>query len=415
MSTAEPETVPIVTMPADGVPEVVRTPDAFAASVEALASGTGPVALDTERAQSYRYASKAYLIQIRRAGAGTHLIDPVALERDHPRADLSPLAEALGDTEWVLHAASQDLPCLAEVGLVPPRLFDTELGGRLLGLPRVALGPLLETALGKGLAKEHSAADWSRRPIPREWLVYAALDVELLAPLRDWVAAELEAAGKQEWAAQEFANLTAHAGDEPTRRTDPWRRTSGVHDVRTSRGLAVVRELWTVRDQLARDLDRAPGRVLADRAISELALRTESEGTPLVGRRGLRAVPGFTWRQAARFEANWLAALDRVQALSPAELPPLRPPTEGLPRTRTWAQRHPDAAARWERVRPATVALAEELHVPVENLIPPEALRQLAWDPPAGPDAESVEGFLAAHGVRPWQRALVTPVVMPLL
>lgn len=400
--------------PADGVPDVVRTPDALRATIAALAAGHGPVAVDTERAHGFRYTGRAYLIQLRREGAGTHLVDPIAFAGDAPRADLSDLAAAIIDAEWIVHAATQDLPCLAEVGMVPRTLFDTELAGRLLGLPRVALGTLVERGLGRSLAKEHSASDWSTRPLPDAWLNYAALDVELLIPLRDWIAAELQDAGKADWAAQEFAHLAAHAADAPVPRVDPWRRTTGTHDVRTPRGLAVVRELWTERDTLAERLDKAPGRLLADRSISGLAVAAEAPDF-VATRAALRAINGFTWRQAARFESNWFAALERALALGRADLPVKRPPLVGPPSPKSWANRFPEAAERWSRVRPATQELAEQVAMPPENLIPPDALRKLAWEPPTPVSAETVDAFLASEGVRPWQRELVVPVVTPLL
>ncbi len=144
--------------PSDGVPPVVTSPEGLAEVVAALAAGTGPVAVDAERASGHRYGQRAFLVQLRREGAGTALIDPAALP------DLSALGAALEDAEWVLHAASQDLPCLAEVGLRPRTLFDTELGSRLAGLQRVGLAAVVEEFLGLGLAKEHSAVDWSTRP-----------------------------------------------------------------------------------------------------------------------------------------------------------------------------------------------------------------------------------------------------------
>lgn len=403
-----------VRAPAEGIPPVVRTDGDLADTIDALRAGSGPVALDTERAHGFRYTGRAYLIQIRREGAGTHLIDPIAFADAGTRADLSGLCEAIDDAEWIVHAATQDLPCLAEVGLVPTRLFDTELAGRLLGLPRVALGSLIELALGKSLAKEHSAADWSRRPLPSDWLNYAALDVELLIPLRHWAEEQLRAAHKDTWAAQEFAHLAAHASDPAPVRPDPWRRTSGTHHLRTTRGLAVVRELWNERDRLARELDKAPGRVLGDRAISGLASCAEAPGF-VSTREALRAVEGFRWRMAARYESNWLAALDRALSLPTRELPSKRIRTEGIPHPKSWPARFPDAAERWSRIRPATVELAERLALPVENLIAPDAVRKLAWDPPPGASAASIDALWVADQVRPWQRELVVPVVTPLL
>ena len=102
-----------------------------------------------------------------------------------------------------------------ELGLYPSRLFDTELAGRLLGLPRVGLATLVETLLGYRMAKEHSAVDWSTRPLPAPWLEYAALDVEVLVELRDLLAAELVEAGKDGWAAEEFEALRGLRPDDP--------------------------------------------------------------------------------------------------------------------------------------------------------------------------------------------------------
>ena len=141
VSTATP-----LLAPREGVPAVVETPQALRAAAAAIARGTGPVAVDAERASGYRYGQRAYLVQLRREGSGTHLVDPIAVP------DLTVLADALEGTEWILHAASQDLPCLREIGLAPSILFDTELAGRLLGHARVGLSSMLEEVLGYSLA-----------------------------------------------------------------------------------------------------------------------------------------------------------------------------------------------------------------------------------------------------------------------
>src|SRR3954452_18591841 len=172
--TTPPEPLPPLLELRDGLPPLTETPPALAEACRALAAATGPVAIDAERASGYRYSSRAYLIQLRREGAGTILVDPIGFD------SLAPLQDALAGTEWILHAATQDLPCLTEVGLTPTELFDTELAGRLLGYPRVGLATLVETLLGFRMKKEHSAADWSTRPLPVPWLEYAALDVEVL-------------------------------------------------------------------------------------------------------------------------------------------------------------------------------------------------------------------------------------------
>ena len=182
--------VPLIA-PRDGTPDPVASPAELAETIARFAAGSGPVAVDAERASGYRYTQRAYLVQLRREGAGTALIDPV------PLGDLTGLDAVIAEAEWVLHAAGQDLPCLAELGLRPRQLFDTELAARLAGFERVGLAALTEELLGYTLEKHHSAADWSTRPLPRSWLDYAALDVELLLDLREVLGEELERQGKR--------------------------------------------------------------------------------------------------------------------------------------------------------------------------------------------------------------------------
>ena len=377
------------------LPDVIDTAEALAPALSSLRAGTGPVAVDAERASGYRYSQRAYLVQLRRAGAPTALVDPIAFD------DLSPLAEVLDGPEWILHAATQDLPCLTAIGLRPRRLFDTELAARLLNLPRVGLAWLVEDLLGGRLAKEHSAVDWSTRPLPRPWLEYAALDVEALVELRGLLAAQLVETGKQEWADQEFEALLSFTG--PTPRVDPWRRTSGMHRVRGRRPLAVVRELWEARDRLAADLDVTPSRVLTDAAIVEAARQQP------VGRAALRALPGMRHRQARKHLDTWEEAIARAVALPDERLPPVSARTDGPPPPRAWQDRDPAAAARLAACRTVVTALSAEHQVPAENLIAPDAVRRLAWEPPDPPTVEAVAAALTGSGARRWQVGLVAP------
>jgi ribonuclease D len=396
----------LLTTPSDGVPPIVTTPEALQRTITSLRAGTGPVAVDAERAHGFRYSQRAYLIQLRRAGAGTHLVDPISFGQP---ADLSSLGAAISDAEWVIHAASQDLRCLYEVGLVPTTLFDTELAARLLGYPRVALGTMIEELLGVRLLKEHSASDWSRRPLPTEWLIYAALDVELLIELRNRLAARLIETGKWQWAEQEFAALVAGAGISPEPRRDPWRRTSGIHHIHTRRGLAYVAELWYARDAIAQQLDKAPSRILPDTAITELAAYKQPD------RATLRKIPAFSRRRAKRAEASWVEALDAVARMPESTLPPMHLPNNGPPQSRMWPAKNPGAAARLTAVRDALQAIAEQYELPTENLITPDHLRRLAWRPPSPVTEESVDEVLAGLGTRPWQRELTVAAITKAL
>lgn len=376
----------------DGIPPVVVTAEDLMRAVTSLAGGTGPVAVDAERASGFKYGQRAYLVQFFRRGGGTWLIDPTSFD------DLSVLARHLADATWILHAASQDLPCMREVGLVPRQIFDTELAARLLGRQRVGLAPLVESELGLHLAKGHGAADWSRRPLPDEWLRYAALDVEVLVDLHDVLAAELIQADKAGWAEEEFAAIL----DAPTAppRREPWRRTSGMHRVRGRRALAVVRSLWESRDDLARRIDVSPGRVLPDTAI--VAAATASPGDL----EALAALPEFRKGSAARHLDRWWRAIHAAQALPDDALPAAALASEGPPPARVWRDRDPVAADRLARARSTLASIAEGVGMPVENLIPPDAVRRWAWDPAQPISTDTVADALAISGARRWQIAL---------
>jgi ribonuclease D len=369
------------------LPPVVADRTALDHTAAAFGGGSGPIAVDAERASGFRYSQRAYLVQLRRDGAGTALIDPIPFG-----SDLSALAPALTGPEWVLHAASQDLACLAEVGLTPSRLFDTELAARLAGMPRVGLGPLVEQLLGLSLEKGHGAADWSRRPLPEDWLVYAALDVEVLVELRDVLAGELAGQGKLEWALQEFEAV--RTAPPPTPRAEPWRRLSGVHKLRKPRLLAVARALWEARDQLAAERDIAPGRVLPDSAIIAAAAAEPATAQALAG------MPTFRGRAQRRLTSYWFAALEQAYALDPAEYPRSSPVSDGPPPVSRWSDRDPDAATRLTAARAAVADVGAQWNVPVENLLQPDLLRRLCWAPPADGD---VRAALRAGGAREWQ------------
>ncbi len=384
----------LLTAPREGTPEPVVTPAALTRAAKLLAAGTGPVAVDAERASGYRYTHRAYLVQLRRAGAGSILIDPISFP------DLREIGAAIEDEEWVLHAASQDLPCLVEIGLRPTRLFDTELAARLANVERVGLAALTENLLGFALEKHHSAADWSTRPLPASWLSYAALDVELLIDLRDQLEQELAKQGKLDWAHEEFAALVASADRVPPPRPDPWRRTSGIHKIRGLRALSRVRALWYARDRIAQRRDTAPGRVLPDTAIIAAATTDPAD------ERDLLALSGFGGRSVRRLAPIWLDALAEARALPDADLPQ-PPPTDGPPPPHRWAERDPIAAARLARCREVVTRLAAEHNLPPENLVAPDSIRRLAWTPPPEPSPENVTAILAAAGVRRWQSSLL--------
>jgi ribonuclease D len=379
--------------PRDGVPEVITTAASLQEYANALAAGHGPLAVDAERASGYRYSQRAYLIQLRREGAGSALIDPIAVP------DLAPIARATAGVEWILHAATQDLPCLAEVGLVPSSLFDTELAGRLLGRERVNLGALVRSELGHVLEKGHGAADWSVRPLPANQLRYAVLDVEFLVELRDALQSALVEDGKWEWAEEEFTSLLSFRPRE--RGEDAWRKTSGIHGVRKARNLAVVRELWRERDLVATRSDIATGRILPDSAIVAAAIALPKNVDEL------SALPPFSGRGQQRRRKTWWAAIDRAYALPENELPATSVPPTGPPPPRAWADRNPAAFARLESAKSIVNAISEARGLPTENIVNPELLRRLCWEPPADITTATISDALILAGARAWQSTLL--------
>lgn len=386
---------PLWDTPRDGLPRVTDTPALLAQAARKLAEGTGPVGVDAERASGFRYGQRAFLVQLRREGSGTFLIDP------EPFENLDSLHEALAGVEWILHASTQDLPGLAELGMWPDKLFDTELAARIAGLPKVGLAAVVEQLLGFTLAKEHSAVDWSERPLPEPWLNYAALDVDVLADVREKLVELLESQNKLEFALEEFEAI--RTADAPEPRVDPWRRTSGVHQIRDRQQLAVVQELWEEREKIAQSRDIAPGRLVPDSAIIAAAKAMPRTVPQLLG------TPGFHGRAAGKDAPRWIAAI--ATGRTRTNPPPLHRASNAPPPPRLWSDKDPQAAARLQTARARIATLSEELTIPAENILTPDYLRRLAWRPPEDISPAQIGAVLADMGARSWQVRLVADLI----
>lgn len=370
--------------------ELVTSDDEFFRAVDTLGGARGDAAVDVERASGFRYSQRAYLVQVMRPGTPIYLLDPTAI------SSFEPLQAAIGDINWVFHAASQDLPSLRELGLVPPSIFDTELGARLAGWDRVGLAAVVERALGISLAKEHSAADWSTRPLPASWLDYAALDVAYLDQLSDIIRTDLAEQGKLDYAEQEFNAVLAREPNPP--REEPWRRLSGLHKVRGATPLAIARALWESREALAQELDVAPGRLVPDRALVAAVLANpQTKGQ-------LASLKEFTGKASRSELDRWWSAIEAGRA-DPTPPNPRAKKSDTLPPPKAWAQRNPEADRRLKLARASLEEQAQLLNMPVENLLTPEYVRRLAWDAPeTTADLASVlESRLHDLGARPWQ------------
>ena len=392
--------------PKFGLPKLIESESEFESALEHLDKGKGPIAVDAERASGFKYSARAYLIQLNRKDGGLHLIDPISVGNSKLWGQFN---SAFHDEEWILHASTQDLNCLRELGLNPSKIFDTELGGRIAGFERVGLGSLCEELLELQLAKEHSAVDWSTRPLKTEWLNYAALDVDVLIDLRDEVEKVLIEQNKWEWASQEFAHvLTLNLTPE---RQDPWRRVSGMHKIRDRRSINAIKNLWLARDSYARDKDIAPGRVFNDETMLELIAKNptslEEFTRILLKRTRYQDLPA----------ANWFEVLQESLNAPDSELPPMRGTGSGLPAIKIWESKNPSGYARATHVRARVVELAKEHGLPAENLISPDAVKRLCWvEPDARNPLAFIESTLASAGARPWQIDLVaSALVEPIL
>lgn len=366
-----------------------------------LEKQSGPFAIDAERASGFKYGQRAYLIQILRGRGPIFLIDPVAISPTSSPKDFARLAEVLKSDTWLLHAATQDLPCLDEIGLTPTSIFDTELGSRILGLPRVGLGAVVEHFLGLLLAKEHSAVDWSKRPLEPSWLDYAALDVDILHEVAVLLEADLAKHAKLDWALEEFAHLLNFRPkpENPER----WRSMTGLHEVKSQVALSVARSLWRARENLAIKLDVAPGRLIPDASISHVAKKMPASRPELAGDKA------FAGRASRSYLDTWWAAIE--QGRNDRDLPALKIASTGIPNHRSWPTRWPNANKRLICARFNLSALAKSLELPLENLISPETIRQICWLEREHAEIDDIKIELASYGTRKWQIELVAPVL----
>lgn len=367
--------------------------------IDALQKHEGPICIDAERASGFRYGQKAYLIQIAIPEDAIYLIDPTP---KYSKEAWSAFTKEVNNKPWIIHAASQDLPCLAELALVPTKILDTELASRILGLPKVALGTITEHYLGLKLAKEHSAVDWSTRPLPKSWLDYAALDVDVLFDLWVAVEADLVANNRMGIALQEFDFLLTPTLKEP--KTDRWRSITGLHEIKDQRALTVAKYLWEARENLAVDRDIAPGRLIPDSAIIAAVRASPKSKSELASLRT------FSGKASRTFIDVWWKALS--EGTTTKNLVELRAKSVGIPNHRNWSQKFPEAHARLLTCKHLIAKVAEELSIPAENIVSPEVIRSLCFEPPTPLTAESITARLVEKRVRSWQIAEIAEVLL---
>jgi ribonuclease D len=356
----------------------VRDPDDLARAAQQLSTAS-ELALDTEGDSLHHYPERLALIQIGVPEGEVWLVDPLAL------ADLTPLAPLFaGGPTLVLHAGDNDLVHLKRrYGLAFAALFDTAIAGRFLGGRALGLDVLLETYLGVALPPSRQKDDWSVRPLSAAQVAYAAADVQHLFALKARLREELHKVGRLAWVEEECAALAAQPAPERPPDPDAWLGVKGARDL-PPRGMAALRELWALREQLARAADRPPFKVLNEDTLLRVAQALPQDAT------ALGAIQGVTPRVLGRWGVAILDAVERALALDEAELPvPTRQRRQGIPGAMS---RRIDRLRRWR------AGATEQVGLEPGVLLPNRLITTIAEAAP-----RTLEDLARVEGIRRWR------------
>jgi len=375
----------------------VDTPGQLAACAEDVARSSR-VGLDTESNGFHAYFEKVCLLQIATPGTDW-AVDTLAL-------GLSPLVPLLADParECILHAAEYDVLCMKrDYGFSFGRIFDTHAAAKALGIEKVGLHDLLADQLGVQLEVDEQRSDWGKRPLSKRQLEYAFADVGYLIALREKLGEQLSSRGLVEEAEAEFARLIAK---EPrAREFDPegWQKMKAARAL-DGRGRAVLRELYLLRDQRARDLNRPAFKVLSDLFLAEAARRLPRSEEELL------RVPGTSPMTLKKVGAQLLEAVRKGIDAEPPERP--RP---GGPNGQRWRRGAPGAPSpeieeRYERLRGWRRSRAEVRKVEVQVIAPNAVLWAIARANPA-----DLESLAAVEGMDPFRIEQYGPAILEVL
>jgi ribonuclease D len=357
---------------------LIETRDAFQRCLESLAA-VDRFALDIEGDSLYHYFEKVCLIQVS-TDAATFILDPLALED----LDGFSLLTATARVEKVLHAAAYDISCLRrDHGCAFDNVFDTHLAAQLIGYEQLGLSALLQEHLAVVHSKRRQRDDWSRRPLQQEQLSYAAMDTHHLLELRDVLEEQLREKGRLSWAREEFDCIAEM--EFPEKEFDPegYRRIRGCRELSAEQQSA-LRSLYLLRDQLAREMDTPPFKVMNDFVLVDLARRPPASHQELFKRRGIS-------RRLARNSAREICrAIEEAQRQVP-ESRTAAPRTPGRAVSRE-ARDLLDKLKKWRQEK------AKELSLPVGVTFPGNILETIAASPP-----EDYQTLAEVKGMRRWR------------
>jgi ribonuclease D len=358
--------------------EYIDTPEGLSGAIQRLRQAR-VLGVDTEAAGYHRYLDRLSLVQVSSPDENL-LIDPLALP------DLSALGPVLADPEIekVFHDADFDLRILdRDQKMTVAGLFDTQIAAAFAGRSSLGLGAVIESYLGISLPKAYQRADWAERPLSDGMKDYAATDTAYLLPLRERLMESLQSLGRMHWAREEFGRREGTRWSEPGDPAEAFLRIKGARDLKP-RGLAILRELYAWREQIARERDQATFRVLSNQAMLALSLRAPRNREELARTEG---VPGS---MVERRGNELLAAVRRGMEVPDEELP-------RFPPSRRW-DRDPEVEARAERLREARARAATALQLDPGFLMSRTLLDEIARRNP-----RTAEELLEIPEVRSWQ------------
>ncbi|HVU18831.1 MAG TPA: 3'-5' exonuclease [Candidatus Didemnitutus sp.] len=319
------------------------------------------VALDTEADNLFRYRTKVCLLQIL-AGNEIYLVDMLA---DLPLKELWPRLE---ERHLVMHGSDYDLRLLRELCDFHPRsLFDTMFAAQLLNIPRFGLAALLEQFFGIQLDKDHQKANWSKRPLIKDLLDYAALDVFHLPALRDALTEKLRPLGRLDWLTQKCQWQIAVAREGFAGADDLAWRIGGSEKLR-GRGLSVLFTVWRWREGWAEKLNTPPFKVTGNELLMRIA-RAAEEGAPAD-----QAIQVNLGRRHDRLFPSLADAVREGYAIDPSSLPRRE-------RRRDYAPLTPNELARQDRLKAVRDRIAAGLNLDPTLIATRSQLVQISRNP----------------------------------
>lgn len=361
---------------------LIDQPDALGPMLEVLRAHR-TIAVDTESNSFYAYHHRICLIQLSVPGTD-YIVDPLA------GLDLAPLGEIFADSriQKVFHAAEQDIAGLWEdFGFQVNNVFDTMRAARILGWPHAGLADLLWEHFGVRTDKRYQRYNWGQRPLSPEALRYAALDTHYLIPLRERQMEELRRAGRLEQAAEAFARLTQVRASRTPFGPEAFWRIRDVHTL-TPAERAVLWRLYLWRDEIARERDVPPFRVVTNEVLVAVARSRPRTLEELLAQ-------GFPRTLAQRYGRTVLDLIWRGGEVPP--MPGISPADKGV-------------TARYQALRAWRRRVAEERGTDPDTILPRSVLWTLAERNPTTP-----ADLAAIPELGPWEREAWGPEILAVL